>query len=167
MNSKALALVVAICLFTCIAADVSHSQNNPPSHSSSDVQAKRPINRNPVALRHHPDDPRYRPHPSGGRPDDFDRKYADQAARGQKWAILRDCASACTMGFAHFPKNKICIGDRVRLGFHKGNNPRSTQMMWNSYPADVRSLVTRRGGMRPEWLWIPASEFHKLGYPRC
>jgi hypothetical protein len=125
------------------------------------------INRNPVALQHDPNDPRYKAHSSGGRTSVFGARYAAQAQSGQPWQITRDCASACTMGFGHFPKNKICIARNVKLGFHEGSNHRATADMWSSYPAEIRSLINARGGMKPEWLWIPAREFHRLGYAPC
>jgi hypothetical protein len=112
-------------------------------------------------------DPRYRRHPSGGRPAEFDAKYGAQAASGAAWRITKDCASACTMGFGKFDKSKICIARGVKLGFHEGRNPSSTQMMVRSYPSDVMGLVNSRGGIRPEWLWIPAREFHRIGYKAC
>lgn len=120
-----------------------------------------------MAPRHNPNDPRYRPHPSGGRPAEFDAKYAAQARSGKQWRITSDCASACTMGFGHFAKDKICIRSSTKLGFHQGNNPTSTSLMWGSYPADVKALINSHGGLKPEWLWIPASEFHRLGYKAC
>lgn len=112
-------------------------------------------------------DPRYRAHPSGGNLDAADQRYAQLAASGKPWRITSDCGSACTLGFGHFSKDRICISNNVRIGFHEGIYMRNTQRMWRAYPPDVRSLITRRGGMREEWLWIPAREFHKLGYQRC
>jgi hypothetical protein len=112
-------------------------------------------------------DPRYAPHPSGGDTRVFSTKYATSAARGESWRIVSDCASACTIGFGHYPRHRICIGGWVKLGFHLGENERATAQMWNSYPAAIRALINSNGGMRREWLWIPAAEFHKLGYKPC
>lgn len=131
------------------------------------VAQSRHINRNPTALKHSPNDPRYRAHPSGGRPAVFNSRYAAQAQSGQMWRITKDCASACTMGFGHFAKERICISRNIRLGFHEGHNPRSTSAMWATYPSDIRNLINRRGGLKPEWLWIPARDFYKLGYKAC
>lgn len=112
-------------------------------------------------------DPRYRPHPSGGRPAEFARRYEAQASSGQMWSVTRDCASSCTMGFGAFSKEKTCIARNARVGFHEGNTPRSTAQLWASYPPEIRSLISQRGGLRLEWLWIPASEFHRMGYKVC
>jgi hypothetical protein len=112
-------------------------------------------------------DPRYAPHPSGGDTRLFSAKYAALAARGESWRIIADCASACTIGFGHYPKARICIGNWVKLGFHLGENERATAQMWDSYPAEIKALIKSRGGMRREWLWIPASDFHALGYRLC
>ena len=112
-------------------------------------------------------DPRYRQHRSGGRPSEFDAKYGALAASGGAWRITQDCASACTMGFGKFDKSKICIARGVKLGFHEGRNPSSTQMMVRSYPSDVMGLINAQGGIRPEWVWIPAREFHRIGYNAC
>lgn len=112
-------------------------------------------------------DPRYRPHRSGGNVYNFDRNYRARAARGEFWRITSDCASACTIGFGHFPKDRVCIARNVRLGFHHGNTPASTAVMWNSYPGDVKALINARGGLKPEWLWFPASAFHRIGYKPC
>lgn len=126
-----------------------------------------PHNRNWHQPRRDHNDPRYRRHPSGGSPREFNQKYSAQAAAGHFWRVTSDCASACTIGFGHFSKNRMCIARGIRLGFHHGNNPTSTAIMWASYPADVKALVNARGGMRPEWLWIPASAFHAIGYKPC
>ncbi|MBN8920121.1 MAG: hypothetical protein J0H62_05390 [Rhizobiales bacterium] len=112
-------------------------------------------------------DPRYRPHPSGGRTADFAAKYSALAASGAKWRITSDCASACTMGFGYFPKSRVCISRNVKLGFHQGNNASATAALWQSYTDEIRSMIDARGGLRLEWLWIPAREFHRLGYPVC
>lgn len=112
-------------------------------------------------------DPRYSPHPSGGSTRVFSQKYAAAAARGESWRIISDCAPACTIGFGHYPKNRICIGAWVRLGFHHGENERAIAQMWDAYPAEIKALVNARGGLRRDWTWIGATEFHKLGYRPC
>jgi hypothetical protein len=112
-------------------------------------------------------DPRHAPHPSGGDTRVFSQRYAAAAARGESWRIVSDCASACTIGFGHYPKPRICIGSWVKLGFHLGENERATAQMWDSYPAEIKALINSHGGMRKEWTWIPAAEFHKLGYRPC
>ncbi|HEX5779292.1 MAG TPA: hypothetical protein VFY21_10670 [Xanthobacteraceae bacterium] len=112
-------------------------------------------------------DPRYAPHPSGGDTRVFSAKYAASAARGESWRIISDCASACTIGFGHYAKTRICVGGWVKLGFHLGENEPATAQMWNAYPSEIKALINARGGLRREWLWIPAAEFHKLGFPAC
>jgi hypothetical protein len=112
-------------------------------------------------------DPRYAPHASGGNVWNFDARYRARAASGEFWRVTSDCASACTIGFGHFPKDRMCIARGVRLGFHHGNTPAATSVMWNSYPGDVKALINARGGMKPEWLWIPAAAFHGIGYKPC
>jgi hypothetical protein len=112
-------------------------------------------------------DPRYAPHHSGGNVYAFDQKYRSQAATGQFWRVTSECASACTIGFGHFGKDKMCIARGIRLGFHHGSNNAATAVMWNSYPGDVKALVNARGGLKPEWLWIPSSAFHAIGYKPC
>jgi hypothetical protein len=112
-------------------------------------------------------DPRYAPHRSGGNVYNFDAKYRAQAAAGQFWRVTSDCASACTIGFGHFGKDRMCIARGVRLGFHHGNSPEATAVMWNSYPGDVKALINARGGLKPEWLWLPSSAFHAIGYKPC
>lgn len=112
-------------------------------------------------------DPRYAPHPSGGDTRVFAQRYAASAARGESWRIVSDCASACTIGFGHYPRNRICIGNWVKLGFHFGENERATAQMWDSYPAEIKALINSHGGLRREWTWIPAAEFYKLGYRAC
>ncbi|MBX3520926.1 MAG: hypothetical protein KF835_13020 [Xanthobacteraceae bacterium] len=112
-------------------------------------------------------DPRYAPHPSGGNVWNFNERYRARAASGEFWRVTSDCASACTIGFGHFPKDRMCIARNVRLGFHHGNTPAATAVMWNSYPAAVKALINARGGLKPEWLWIPASAFYAIGYKPC
>ena len=157
MRTAAIGILIGL----LVAVNPASAQQNEPRATS------RAMNRNPVALQHDPDDPRYKAHPSGGNVKAFIQKFQAQAAAGQSWRIVSDCASACTTGFGAFAKDKICIGASVRLGFHEGASPASTSAMWNSYPAEIKSLINGRGGMHPEWLWIPAREFHALGYKRC
>lgn len=34
-------------------------------------------------------------------------------------------------------------------------------------PGMIKALINARGGLRREWLWKSAAEFHKLGFPAC
>ena len=113
------------------------------------------------------DDPRYQRHWSGGNPHEHKQFHQQTAAAGGEWRITSDCASACTTGFAAYPKSRICIADGVKLGFHHGVTADRTAAMWNSYPGDVKALINQYGGWRPEWTWVPASAFYAAGYKRC
>jgi hypothetical protein len=113
------------------------------------------------------EDPRYKKHWSGGNPHEHKARHQANATAGGDWRITSDCASACTTGFAAYPKARICIAEGVRLGFHHGVTADRTAAMWTSYPGDVKALIQRHGGWRPEWTWVPAAAFHAAGYRLC
>jgi hypothetical protein len=112
----------------------------------------------------------------GGRIITYVRKYQAMRDAGERVIIDGMCASACTIVLGALPKANICVTERARLGFHAAweygqagrpvNNPTATQMLLAMYPADIRSWIRRRGGLRSKMIYLSGRELAAM-YPRC
>ncbi len=95
---------------------------------------------------------------------------------GQNVVIDGLCLSACTMLLGVIPRERICVTQRARLGFHAawhpaGNGRRvvsqaGTQALWDIYPPDVRRWLSRRGGLKPSMVFLQGRELAAM-YGRC
>lgn len=112
----------------------------------------------------------------GGRIITYIRKYEAIRESGQHVMIDGMCASACTLVVSALPRERICVTERARLGFHaawqfdgRGQpvySPSATRMLMGMYPADVRQWIRRRGGLRGEMIFLSGRELAAM-YPRC
>jgi len=100
------------------------------------------------------------------------------ALRGSGERVIIDgpCLSACTMVLGVIPRERICVTPRARLGFHAawhpGENGRpipsraATQLLMDIYPEQVRTWITRRGGLSPKMMYLSGRELAAM-YPTC
>jgi hypothetical protein len=95
---------------------------------------------------------------------------------GERVVIDGPCLSACTMVLGVIPRDRICVTNRARLGFHAawhpGNNGRpitsrgGTQLLMDIYPQNVRSWIARKGGLTPRMLYLYGRELASM-YQTC
>jgi hypothetical protein len=93
----------------------------------------------------------------GGRIDEYLELFARVRASGERIVIDGPCLSACTLLLGIVPHDRVCATSRATLGFHaawspdsygrKLPNPTATDLLMATYPASVRSWITRRGGL--------------------
>jgi hypothetical protein len=87
---------------------------------------------------------------------------------GERVVIDGPCLSACTMVLGVVPRDRICVTSRARLGFHAAWHPSEngstvqsrggTQLLMAVYPQEVRSWITRHGGLSPRMLYLYGRE---------
>src|SRR5262249_11761348 len=100
------------------------------------------------------------------------------ALRGSGERVIIDgpCLSACTMLLGVIPRERICVTQRARLGFHAAWHPgghgqqvtsrEATQLLMDIYPQHVRSWIARRGGLSPRMMYLSGRELTAM-YNTC
>ena len=112
----------------------------------------------------------------GGRIITYVRKYEALRSSGDSVIIDGMCASACTIVLGALPRERICVTQRARLGFHAAwefgqagrpvTNPMATRMLMSMYPNEIRSWIRRRGGLNSRMIFLSGRELASM-YPRC
>jgi hypothetical protein len=74
------------------------------------------------------------------------------------------------------PRDRICVTQRARLGFHAawhpGDNGRpilsrgGTRLLMDVYPQPVRNWIARRGGLTPRMIFLSGRELTAM-YSTC
>ena len=95
---------------------------------------------------------------------------------GQRVIIDGPCLSACTIVLGVMPRDRICVTRRAQLGFHAAWNPGSdgrpvlshagTKALWSLYPGHVRSWLKKRGGLKPQMVYLSGAELASM-YKTC
>src|SRR5215468_8847713 len=92
------------------------------------------------------------------------------ALRGSGERVIIDgpCLSACTMVLGVIPRERICMTRRAQLGFHAAWHPvengqlvasyGGTQLLMQVYPQNIRSWITRKGGLSGRMLYLRGRE---------
>src|SRR5262245_44529182 len=119
---------------------------------------------------------------SGGNISIYFERFKALGASGDDVEIRGKCLSACTLVTVFIPRERLCFGETAWLGFHQALLPngavskgttQTTEMMFDSYPPDIRRWLSERGGTKkmPDnsiGFWaISASELWKMGYRKC
>ena len=112
----------------------------------------------------------------GGHIGSYVIKYQRLASAGESVIIDGLCASACTIVLSEFPHDKICVTPRATLGFHAAWNygphgrtftdPEATLMLYSGYPTPVRRWIARRGGLRPNIIFLSGKPLQEM-YRHC
>jgi hypothetical protein len=96
---------------------------------------------------------------------------------GQRVIIDGPCISACTLVLSTIPRERICVTSRAVLGFHAPRwmdqhgrlyaaSESTTRVVAATYPADVRTWIERKGGLKSKPIYLRGRELAAL-YPRC
>jgi hypothetical protein len=100
------------------------------------------------------------------------------ALRDAKEQVVIDgiCSSACTMVLGIVPRDRICVTDNARLGFHAAYRPGflgsrivnepATRTLMSIYPDAIRQWLARNGGLGTETIYLSGPELFAL-YRKC
>lgn len=113
---------------------------------------------------------------TGGPISLYERHYAMVRATGAFVVIDGRCFSACTMLLSFVPRERLCVTERARLGFHAAWFPdmaggrvvsrQHTHRLYDSYPEPVRHWIARRGGLTKRMLVLQGAELRAI-LPPC
>ena len=102
--------------------------------------------------------------------------FAEMRDAGERVMIDGSCFSACTLVTAMVPKNRVCITERARLGFHatwveeesgrRVTSAAGTQLLYQMYPPVIRKWIARHGGLGARTLVMEGHELAAV-YQRC
>lgn len=112
----------------------------------------------------------------GGLLGEYLLKFAAIRDSGERIMIDGSCYSACTLVTALIPKQRICVTERAKLGFHAGwvddqNGERTvsiegTRLMYQMYPREIRHWIKLHGGLGKQTLVLKGRELMEV-YPAC
>jgi hypothetical protein len=112
----------------------------------------------------------------GGLLGEYLLKFATIRDSGERIMIDGSCYSACTLVTALIPKQRICVTERARLGFHAGwvddqNGERAvsiegTDLMYQMYPREIQRWIKLHGGLGKQTLVLKGRELMAV-YPAC
>ena len=112
---------------------------------------------------------------SGGQIGPYIDNYTMVRSSGQRVIIDGPCLSACTMVLGIVPRERICVTQRAKLGFHAAWNPGAngrvvmshagTKALWEIYPGHIRSWLAKRGGLKPKMVYLTGSELSAMYQP--
>jgi hypothetical protein len=114
-------------------------------------------------------------HDPGGKIGAYVVKYQRLAHAGESVMIDGLCASACTIVLSEIPHDRICVTSRATLGFHAAWNygpdghtftdPEATLMLYSAYPTPVRRWIARRGGLKPQIIFLRGKTLQEMYRP--
>jgi hypothetical protein len=102
----------------------------------------------------------------GGLVRDYDRRWADYAARGVDVKIVGPCQSACTVLLGHIPRSKICVTPQASFGFHLAGYESSTAILRSAYQSDIQAWIDAHGGLTHDFIWMRAPDTYRY-FKRC
>ena len=113
----------------------------------------------------------------GGPYNAYASRFKRLSAAGESVAIDGICDSACTLALIYFPRDRICVTSRARLGFHvavlvpdSGGQPsvewNVTQRTLARYPKPIRDWISRQGGLSTRMIYLQGAELARL-YRAC
>lgn len=115
-------------------------------------------------------------HDPGGQIGPYIDHFASLRDSGERVVIDGPCLSACTMVLGIVPKNRICVTERARLGFHAAwmpdangrpiTSPVATTVLWEIYPRHVRRWISKRGGLTRKMIYLGGRELAAM-YSSC
>jgi hypothetical protein len=111
----------------------------------------------------------------GGKIGDYLNAYASVRETGRRVVINGPCYSACTLVLGVVPRERICATSSAQLGFHAAakrdlsgrqvSSAEGTQLVWDTYPVDVRHWITQRGGLSAQMVFLKGRELESVVRP--
>ncbi|BBB99762.1 MULTISPECIES: hypothetical protein [Bradyrhizobium] len=119
----------------------------------------------------------------GGLIVDFVKKYSDMRDARTKVVLTGECVSACTLMLSILRPELVCAMPEAALGFHSASTitkepgkpdviehaPEISLLVFNSYPAKVRSFLEARGwrgaNAHPDIIWVRGKNLRKMIRP--
>jgi hypothetical protein len=102
--------------------------------------------------------------------------YVNLRNSGQRVIIDGPCLSACTLVLGIVPSDRICVTPRAEFGFHAAWDPgrdgrkvrsaAGTKALWDIYPNPIRAWLKKRGGLKPEMVYLTGIELQSM-YRAC
>jgi hypothetical protein len=112
----------------------------------------------------------------GGLITDYAERFLSARATGEQVVIDGACLSACTLVVGMLPRDKVCATPKAVLGFHAAWRPTknggkvssllASQAMMDVYPADLRTWISRRGGLTAKMIYLQGRELAAI-VPPC
>jgi hypothetical protein len=112
----------------------------------------------------------------GGQIGQYVHAYTALASAGEHVIIDGPCLSACTLMLGIVSRERICATSRAQLGFHAAwlhdafghpiTSLMGTQFLLSIYPPDVRSWISRHGGLSRTWIFLKGRELASM-VPSC
>jgi hypothetical protein len=112
----------------------------------------------------------------GGSLGEYLLKFAEIRDSGDYVVIDGSCSSACTLVTAMIPKERVCITDRARLGFHvawiddhgghRSISAEGTRLLYQMYPPSIQNWIMRHGGLGVRTIVLEGRELATF-YTRC
>jgi hypothetical protein len=113
----------------------------------------------------------------GGEVSAYVRKFQEVRASGERVVIDGPCLSACTLLTGLVPRDHVCVTSRAVLGFHAASyyddasrslvpTREGSRVVMRLYPAEIRSWISRHGGLRPQLITLQGRELSAL-YRTC
>jgi len=102
----------------------------------------------------------------GGSVGDYIFAMMQARKAGSRVEIRGPCASSCTIWTA-MPKDRVCVGERAGLGFHKadpgmGDQKASDGVLMAYYPSAVVKWLAERGGLTGDVKWLFGSRLRSI-----
>lgn len=111
----------------------------------------------------------------GGYVDEYENRYTLLKKRYQNVKIDGECSSSCTILFAYFPLDKICVTDRAWLGFHSPTEENEegewvptaegAKEIMDVYPARIQQWIEKNGGLKEEMIFLAGQELQQYLRP--
>jgi hypothetical protein len=108
---------------------------------------------------------------TGGFINDYIERYETIRANGVHVVVEGVCLSACTMVLGIVPRENVCVTSRAQFGFHAAftkpkkvtlPSPDGSRRLMEHYAPDVRSWVTRHGGLTSRVLVLKGAELARM-----
>jgi hypothetical protein len=112
----------------------------------------------------------------GGKMETYVARFQQVRQSGESVVIDGPCFSACTMVLGIVPPDRICATGNAVLGFHAAwvhddggghvHSASSTRDLMSTYPAPVRALIARHGGLSRKLIIVRGRQLAAL-VPPC
>jgi hypothetical protein len=116
----------------------------------------------------------------GGKILDFVKKYSDMRDAGTRVVVDGDCISACTLIIGMLRPENVCATPNATFGFHSAfyrfetkdkklhfqHSPEMSELMWNTYPGDLRAYLADHGwsgpNLHPQLILLNGQQLQKF-----